>query len=284
MSKKPEESIDAGSWMNTYSDMVTLLLCFFALLLSFSQVNAEKWEQIVKAFVNPGDETSQVVIIDPDKVEPGDEPLPNQSDAEQIDPGVSATESPLPVDFDDLFEYLDNFIKENNLSDSVEVTSGGDNVVYIRFQNNVFFSPNEYTLLPAANEILGFLGDCVHNVEDQIYIISINGHTAAVDWGDYGVSDWMLSGERASTVAIYLEEKKGVDPKKLRPMGYGRNYPIADNDTPEGREQNRRVDITIIRDTQGAGDGSVTDELASLFDPAQFPRSGGVTDIMTPGS
>ena len=49
MKKRPQEEGGGDSWMNTYSDMVTLLLCFFVLLLSFSEVNAEKWEQFVKA-------------------------------------------------------------------------------------------------------------------------------------------------------------------------------------------------------------------------------------------
>ena len=62
MKKKVRPPEDTGTWMNTYSDLVTLLLTFFVLLYSMSSVDAEKWEMIVKAFSNPGDDTQQVVI------------------------------------------------------------------------------------------------------------------------------------------------------------------------------------------------------------------------------
>lgn len=62
MAKKQREEPNTSEWMNTYSDLVTLLLCFFVLLFSMSTINAEKWENFVKAFANPGDKTMQVVI------------------------------------------------------------------------------------------------------------------------------------------------------------------------------------------------------------------------------
>ena len=62
MKRRVRETEDTGTWMNTYSDLVTLLLTFFVLLFSFSSVDAEKWEAFVKAFGTPGDETSQVVL------------------------------------------------------------------------------------------------------------------------------------------------------------------------------------------------------------------------------
>ena len=281
MARKPRQEEDTGSWMNTYSDLVTLLLVFFVLLYSMSSVDAEKWERFVKAFTNSGEATSQIVlnVENPDKDASG--PLENTGDANQISEGVSPEEeSPLPMDFDDLYAYLKTYVEENNLVSSVDVSQKGDNTVYLRFQNNIFFAPDRYDLLPKAYEVLGFIGDCLNSVQDQIYIISINGHTAKVDY-DYAISDWMLSSERASRVAIFLEEEKEITPTKLRPMGYGCNYPIADNKTQEGREQNRRVDMTIIRATASTDD-SVESELASLFDPTQFPSSGGVQDIFTP--
>ena len=283
MARKPRQEEDTGTWMNTYSDLVTLLLTFFVLLFSMSSVNAEKWERFVKALAHPGEDTAQVVL-DNDSTEAGDGPLENTGSANQLQEGVSSEDemSELPLDFDDLYNYLQGYVEENNLESSVEVSKDGENVVYIRFQNNIFFAPDSYNLLPDAYEILGFVGDSLHNVEDEIYIISINGHTAAAD-SSYAVSDWMLSSERASSVAIYLEEEKQIEPQKLRPMGYGKNFPIASNDTAEGREQNRRVDMTIIKDTDDT-DGSIESELASLFDPSRFPRSGGAKDILVPPS
>ena len=89
----------------------------------------------------------------------------------------------------------------------------------------------------------------------------------------------MLSSARAGQVADFLDMAMDIEPTKLRPMGYGKNYPVADNSTQEGREQNRRVDMTIVKD-----DGSVDQQLADLFDPAQFPKSGGGLDLMEPST
>lgn len=285
MARKPREEPSGDAWMNTYSDLVTLLMTFFVLLFSMSSVNAEKWEAFVKAFVNPGDATSQIVL-DNDGKEDGDEPLPNTSDAQQIMDGVSPSDQPstLPTDFDDLYAFLQEYVAENNLGNSVEVMKSGDNVVYIRFQNNIFFDPDKATLRAEGIEVLGYLGDCFYAVQDDIYVISINGHTAAVDDPNYSVSDWVLSAERASRVADYLDITKHVEATKLRPMGYGKSFPIADNDTAEGRRKNRRVDMTIVRSSDdSAGQQRVEDELASLFDPNQFPKEGGALDLLTPG-
>ncbi len=280
--QRPEE--DGGTWMNTYSDLVTLLMTFFVLLFSMSSVNAEKWEQFVKAFANPGDDTSQVVI-DLNEKEPGDAPLPDQSTGEQLSESLPEGEElpPIPVDFSDLYAYFKEYVEEKGLESSIEVFEGGENVVYIRFQNNIFFEPDRYYLRSSAYEVLDFVGDCLHGVEDQIYIITINGHTASVPY-ETGVSDWMLSGQRASSVAIYFEHNKGINPQKLRPMGYGENFPAASNDTAEGREENRRVDMVIVRSNENGDSALLKEELVNLFDPSQFPRTGGTTDLLTPPS
>lgn len=276
--QRPEE--DTGSWMNTYSDMVTLLMTFFVLMFSMSSVDAEKWERFVMAFANPGTDTAQVVI-DVDGAAQGDQPMPNEAAGDQLFEAENGDIPPLPVDFNDLYAYLKNYVDENNLASSVEVFEGDENVVYIRFQNNIFFDADRYYLRESAYEVLNFVGDCLHNVEDEIYVVSINGHTAAVPY-ETGISDWMLSSERASSVAIYFEEQKGIDPRKLRPIGYGKNFPVASNETSEGRKENRRVDMVIVKDAGDGTSGLMEAELESLFDPSQFPRSGNVKDILTP--
>ena len=82
MAKKQREEPNTSEWMNTYSDLVTLLLCFFVLLFSMSTINAEKWENFVKAFANPGDKTMQVVIDAlEDKADGGIHPRAGRFDA-----------------------------------------------------------------------------------------------------------------------------------------------------------------------------------------------------------
>ena len=278
MKRRNREPEDTGSWMNTYSDLVTLLMTFFVLLHSFSSVDSEKWEAFVKAFGTPGDATSQVVlgVENPD---PGaNSPVPDGSTAAEGNPGSED----LPQDFDQLYQYLEQYVQDSGNAGSIEVMKSGDSVVYIRFQDDIFFDSDEYYLRQSAYSVLDVIGDAIHNVEDEIYIISINGHTAQVDDPNYAVSDWMLSSERASSVAIYFEEEKQIDPQKMRPMGYGKNYPIASNDTPEGRQKNRRVDMAIVKNSEEVVAGDMEQVLHSLFDPTSFPTAGGVSDLFTP--
>ena len=65
MKRRKKRADESGSWMDTYGDMVTLLLCFFVLLYSISSVDQEKWREVVKSF-NPDAEKLSQVVIDKD--------------------------------------------------------------------------------------------------------------------------------------------------------------------------------------------------------------------------
>lgn len=281
MKRKQRQEENTEAWMNTYADLVTLLLTFFVLLFSMSSVDAEKWENLVKALSN-GDQTAQVVIDGPDK---GDQLMDSKGDTNP--PGdkdsLEQADKFLPADFDELYEYLKMYAESQEMGDSVEITKG-KNAVYIRFQNNLFFNPDSAALRQDAYPTLDFLGQCLNAVQDQVLLININGHTAAVPGIDnYKVSDWMLSSERAGNIAIYLEDNQNIDPKKLRPIGFGKNYPIDSNDTAEGREKNRRVDVVIANNQFSLGtDNEMYEEFMGLFDPSQFPASGGAEDLLIP--
>lgn len=240
-----KKSNDSGgyNWMDTYGDMVTLLLTFFIMLFSMSTVNEEKWEILVKAFSrNPDAATAQIILVQEGE---GDDIAPANGVADTI--GKKVTDDELPDDLNQLYEFIKKYVEDNQMSASVSISKDSSNNVYIRFDNNIFFDGDSFTLRKESYPVLDFLGDCLLNVEDQIFIIRVNGHTAAIPGDEnYHISDWTLSGERASQVIIYFEEKKGLDPKKLMCNGYGKNYPLESNDTSEGRAKNRRVEIMIL--------------------------------------
>lgn len=279
--KKKIDEEPCGNWMDTYGDMVTLLLTFFVMLFSMSSVDKEKFEILVKAFTNSSAETQQIVMTPEGQgnqlgTNQGDAPPPG--DGEDLD-----LQKDLPKDFDELYQYLKAYIKQNGMEGSVEVTKG-DGAVFIRFEDSIFFNPDSFQLKSLGNQILDFLGNCLKNVEEEILTININGHTAAVpNVENYRISDWRLSSERASSVAIYFEEQKGIPPKKLLPIGYGKNFPRASNDTVEGRKKNRRVDMMIISE-----ESTLTDEeilktlLAGTFDDTVYPKAGSSKDILVP--
>lgn len=245
MARRKKSTSDSGgyNWMDTYGDMVTLLLTFFIMLFSMSTVNEEKWEILVRAFSrNPDAATAQIILVEEGE---GDDIAPANGVTQNI--GDKVTDNELPTDLNQLYEYIKRYVEENELSASVSISKDAANNVYIRFDNNIFFDGDSFVLRKESYPVLDFLGDCLLNVQDQIFITRVNGYTAAIPGAEnYHISDWTLSGERASQVVIYFEEKKGLDPKKLMCNGYGKNYPIQSNDTPEGRAQNRRVEIMVL--------------------------------------
>lgn len=241
--KKKADSGGGYNWMDTYGDMVTLLLTFFIMLFSMSTVNEEKWEILVRAFSkNPDAATAQIIMIESGE---GDDIAPAQGIDNTI--GQRLSQDELPQELSELYEFIKSYVEANDLSASVSISKDSSNNVYIRFDNSIFFDGDSATLREESFPILDFLGDCLKSVEDEIFITRVNGHTAAIPGDEnYHISDWTLSGERASQVVIYFEEKKNLDPKKLMCNGYGKNYPIDTNETPEGRTKNRRVEIMIL--------------------------------------
>jgi outer membrane protein OmpA-like peptidoglycan-associated protein len=73
-------------------------------------------------------------------------------------------------------------------------------------------------------------------------IIQIEGHTDSTGSDSY---NQLLSERRASSVRDFLLNQ-GIEPRRTRATGYGERYPIASNDTAAGREQNRRVELTLV--------------------------------------
>ena len=274
--------VDPNAWLNTYGDLVTLLLCFFVMLFTMSSVDAEKWQILMKAFTSRGNESSQIVLIPEGD---GDEIAENMGNDPLTPPGEESipSEDSLPIDFDDLFRYIKAYVERNNLEGSVEVQKT-DNSVFIRFKDNIFFNPDSAVLKTSSHDVLEFLGDCFKSVEDQILSVRINGHTAAIPWNEnYQVSDRTLSTDRANSVLMYFEEVKKIDPTKLIAIGYGKNFPVADNETPEGREKNRRVDMMILSNeavTEGIDD--LYNLLLGSFDIELYPDELTPKDVLIP--
>jgi OmpA-OmpF porin, OOP family len=106
--------------------------------------------------------------------------------------------------------------------------------------NNIFFDFNKSTLRseshPELNRLLKILADYPH------IQMEIAGHTDGVGSDEYNQK---LSHERAEAVRQYLLKNK-IGPSKIKAVGYGKRIPIADNDTDEGRQMNRRVEFKIL--------------------------------------
>jgi len=232
--KSNDSSEEGGSWLDTYGDMITLVLTFFVLLYSMSSISQEKFQYIAQAFSSMGNVINAVVAGEV-KV---DEPLGNLVEEAQLNAGET------PQNFDQLYQYLKQYVEENNLSQSVEVTKGAANV-FLKFRDNVFFNPDSDVLRQEGKDILTGISGGIKAVDKYILGIRVNGYTAEAE--NSTVNDRDLSTGRANAVLKYLEALNIVENAKYSASGYGKYRPVAPNDTEENRRLNRRVEIIIAR-------------------------------------
>mgnify|MGYP001827250216 CR=1 FL=1 len=121
----------------------------------------------------------------------------------------------------------------------VSVTRNGDNIT-LNMPGNITFAVDSSDISAGFYEILNSVA-IVLNEFDQT-LVEVAGHTDSTGAADYNQA---LSERRASSVAAYLRAQQ-VMAERLMVVGAGENYPIASNDTPAGRQLNRRVEITIV--------------------------------------
>jgi len=113
--------------------------------------------------------------------------------------------------------------------------------------DKILFDSGKATLKPGGEKILGKIGETLKNIQDKR--IRVVGHTDNVpirqDFRYKFPTNWELSADRAATVVRYFQEKTGLKPDDLEAVGRSFFQPLASNDTKEGRDQNRRVEIII---------------------------------------
>jgi len=230
--------------MDTYGDLVTLLLCFFVLLFSFSTIDSRKWEALVGAFagetmvaipvLSPAMALEKPIALEPQTGETSDD---SQRNTATVD--IEALMS--------LAAAIGTFIQENQLEGQVEIATDYENfVLIIRFADAVLFDSGNDVLRPEAMQTLNLLVEALTQNLQYIELIRIEGHTdnLPIRTAKFD-SNWELSVFRAVRTLRYLIDSGRIEPNKLSAVGYGEHRPIRTNNTAEGRASNRRVDFVI---------------------------------------
>ena len=121
------------------------------------------------------------------------------------------------------------------------------NMLAVDLAEQIFFDSGRATLKKEGKEVLKKVGDALKGYENKI--IRVVGHTdnvpVAKSLQATFPSNWDLSVARAANVVRYLQEV-GIPPERMIPSGRGEYEPVAPNDTPEGRQKNRRIEIMLI--------------------------------------
>ncbi len=241
-----------ASWMDTYGDLVTLLLCFFVFLFAFSNVDEAKWVEIVGVFTG-----LQPTIINPLSIgtimESEVESLNEAEDARQAQM-IAENEALLevPEEFYELYQSIESYIESENLNAEI-LASLEDRTLTIRFFDQVLFVSGSAVIRDEFISVMDHMLGIFNQNQDLIKMIRIEGHTDDVPISTAIFEDnWDLSAKRASNVLRYLQGSELLPDDKLSCVGYGEFQPIDTNETTEGRARNRRVDFVIE---------SVTDEI-----------------------
>ena len=123
-------------------------------------------------------------------------------------------------------------------------TRDGDNIT-LNMPGNVTFDTDSAALRPQFFGVLNSVGKVLTEYEKTV--IEVAGHTDSTGSDSYNMQ---LSQRRANTVGEYLYTQ-GIMDQRIISVGMGEHHPIADNSTPEGRQMNRRVEITLVPVTAG---------------------------------
>jgi len=139
-------------------------------------------------------------------------------------------------------------LRQQMAGTGVEVVRKGDNIT-LDMPGNVTFAFDSATLNPQFNPVLDKVAQTL--TEFNQTVIQVAGHTDSTGSHAYNMN---LSEQRALSVKNYLAGR-GVPAQRMHTVGAGPDYPVASNDTPEGRAQNRRVEITIVPVTEQSAKG-----------------------------
>jgi len=259
----------APAWMVTFADLMALLLVLFVLMLSFSVMDAQRYQQMAgtmkDAFglssINRLMAVFQIEGISvrtdyseslPMPVEQFDLP-PEEEEAEDIPeepaPPVSeeAAEEALEELDEALLEKIRKVMAQELESEDMEL-EGKKGITVIRFPENVAFAAGSEMLGPDFEAALAKLMGVLEEAEGEI---GVAGHTDNRPISTQRFrSNWDLSTARAVSVIHYITEHSDIDISRLAAQGMADSRPLAANDSPENRAKNRRVEITI---TNGAG-------------------------------
>ena len=264
MAKKKVKVIHTGvdEWMATYSDMVTLLLCFFVLLYASSSPDETKFQYIFQSFNSMGKYINPFVSED---INEGENKTEEETGNSDVPPNTGqGTQSSsedgigLPHNFDELFSWVSATAESSTFSNNIDVVHTSASRINIRFNNSIMFEGDSAVLLDSGKEALKQFMPGIKAVGDYIKNIRVQGHTAQ---GLSAVNDWDLSSARACSVIKFMDYQVIIDSEKYISEGRAQYDPIADNSTAEGRQENRRVELILIRNDNMPSDTAILQDI-----------------------
>jgi chemotaxis protein MotB len=217
---------ESEAWLMVYLDVITLLLVFFILMLTYANTDLLGGET----------KPQEPLELTAGEVE---QPEPDSPPYEQTHGEVTKAQPDL-----ELAKRLQASLTEKELDEGLEIKVEPGRV-NLQMPEKILFQTGRADLIGRATEVMAVIVPIL--LENNLNL-SIEGHSDNVPiYTERFPSNWELSTARASTVIRFLHEK-GIPLNRMRAVGYADTLPIASNDTPEGRSANRRVTLVIHLD------------------------------------
>ena len=213
------EEVNAERYLLTYADLITLLLGLFIILYAVSNIDAAKYE---KMMLDVGEFFGNEQFMDSNF----NNELINLSDNQNT-----------------LKSSISKFIEEYNYSNNIRLIEN-ERGITISIMDNILFESGRADLSDDSKPILGKMAQLLKTITNDI---RIEGHTdnIPISTEDFP-SNWHLSIARATNTAYYLMNDLGLNQERVSVVGNSEYKPITNNDSPESRALNRRVDIVIL--------------------------------------
>ena len=259
MSDEPQKKEGAGvpAWVMTFADLMTLLMCFFVLLLSFAEMDLIKFKQVAgsmkEAFGVQRTVPSDRSETDMDFIEAQVSEIPTfekVGELDSIDPKALD-----PQAMEKLLEKMQieqtkveasklaALLSEEIAAGAIELESTSDSII-IRINEKASFPSGRAKLRSGFIEVLDKIHLALAEVDGTV---TVAGHTdnRPIHTRRFR-SNWELSAGRAVSVLHALLRSNMLDSRRFLIEGHGASRPLVDNDSPENRARNRRVEITLI--------------------------------------
>jgi chemotaxis protein MotB len=249
--EEEDEGPDKG-WLESWADAMTLLMAFFIMLFAFALVDETKFFDFKVGMVtalgvsDPITEQGDSILESGNGIalEVGLSTVPSVEIRNQVTQGEGELEAVGEVTTDNVEDVRDllaaKFI-ENGSAEFVSVDIDERGVV-VRYDGRVLFESGSAELGDDSDVVLAATADVLQLIDNPV---DIEGHTDDVPTGSRWISNWELSGARASAVVRWMTEFGAIPPRRLAAVGMGETRPLVPNDSDENRRENRRVEVVI---------------------------------------
>ena len=236
--KKKEASGAPSTWLNTYADMVTLMLCFFTIMFNPDETTLGQLEAISTSM-----QTGGIGAL------AGGFTLSSGRSADLGNTIMSLPSMEKGRSLGTAVRKAVSVFSPEVRSNKIRITHDERGIV-ITLASDAFFNPASATInIESTRDILLRLGSYLASEDLRGRKFRIEGHTDSVDVDPTGpwADNWHLSSERSRSILRYLADL-GIEERRFQLAAFADTTPIASNDTAEGRAYNRRVDIIILDD------------------------------------